>query len=208
MNQLLSNASKSLNHSKPSLPVEVEDIAGSLKSELLDMLSQRNGFYALENALHVYPSQSTAYEIGLREWNENALWRDSYKDLITDCLFFAEDIFGGQFCIKKNKIYSFDPETADLEYVSDSIDGWAREIVNNYNFLTGYPLARQWQEINGSIPPKSRLLPKIPFIAGGEFKLENLYLADSIEGMKFRAEIAIQVKNLPEGTQITFDITD
>ena len=59
------------------------------------------------------------------------------------CLFFAEDIFGTQFCIKSNKIYTFDPETGSIEYIADHIEGWAEIIMKDYNVLTGYPLAHE-----------------------------------------------------------------
>lgn len=65
---------------------------------------------------------------------------------------------------------------------------------------------RQWQEQNGQLPVKKRLLPKIPFVVGGEFVLDNLHLVDAVEGMKFRADIASQIKDLPDGAQIKFDI--
>ena len=108
--------------------------------------------------------------------------------------FFAEDVFGGQFCIKDENIYTFDPETAALAYLAEDIEGWAAAIINDYEVLTGYLLAHQWQEQYGQLPPKKRLLPKIPFVAGGAFRLDNLYLADAVEGMKFRADIACQIK--------------
>jgi len=46
----------------------------------------------------------------------------------------------------------------------------------------------------------------MPFVAGGEFVLDSLYLVDIIEGMRFRADIANQIKDLPDGAQIKFDV--
>lgn len=34
-------------------------------------------------------------------------------------MFFAEDVFGGQFCIKDNQVYRFDPETGGLDVIAD-----------------------------------------------------------------------------------------
>lgn len=36
--------------------------------------------------------------------------------------------------------------------------------------------------------------------------LDNLYLADAVEGMRFRADIASQIKELPDGAQIILNI--
>ena len=92
--------------------------------------------------------------------------------------------------------------------MADDIDSWAKEVVSDYEELTGYSLAHQWQKQHGQLPTRKRLLPKLPFVAGGEFVLDNLYLADAVEGMKFRADIANQIKDLPDGAQIKFDVVD
>lgn len=208
LDKLLSNASSSLSEHEPEISGKLRSLAGSLKDDLLRMLRQRNGFYVLESALHVFPTHSSPQEIGLDDWNENALWRNAYKELAEGCLFFAEDVFGGQFCIKDNLIYTFDPETGALDYLADDMEGWAKVILSDYEVLTGYLLAHQWQQQNGQLPTKKRLLPKMPFVAGGEFKLDNLYLTDAVEGMRFRADIAYQIKDLPDGAQIKFNVTD
>lgn len=206
LEKLLKSAGPSLSDREPTLTDQLCSLAGSLANELLSMLRKRNGFYALESALHVFSSHPSKQEFGLDQWNENSLWRAHYKGMADGCLFFAEDVFGGQFCVKDSKVYTFDPETGALDYLADDIEGWARAIVSDYEVLTGYPLAHQWQERNGQVPAKKRLLPKIPFLVGGEFVLENLYLADAVEGMKFRADIANQIKDLPDGAKIKFDL--
>lgn len=208
LDKLLSNASSSLSEQEPALTDQLRRLPGSLADDLLKMLRKRNGFYALESALHVFPSHSGRQEIGLDEWNEDALWRNEFKGMADGCLFFAEDLFGGQFCIKYGRVYTFDPETGAVDYLADDIEGWAKVILNDYDVLTGYPLAHQWQERHGRLPAKKHLLPKIPFVAGGEFELDNLYLVDAVEGMKFRAGIANQIKDLPDGAHIKFNVVD
>lgn len=208
LGKLLLGASSSLSDHEPALGNQLCSLAGLFVDDLLRMLGERNGFYALESALHVFPSHSNLQEIGLGKWNDSGLWRNEYKGMADGCLFFAEDVFGGQFCIKDGKVHVFEPETGVLEYLANDIEGWAEAIVSNFEVLTGYSLAHQWQSLHGHIPANKRLLPRIPFIAGGEFTLDNLYLADSVEGMKFRAYIANQIKDMPDGSQIKFDIVD
>lgn len=206
LDKLLLNASLSLNEYEPEMLGQSRRLAGNLADQLLRMLCQRNGFYALESALHVFPTHSSQNEIGIYDWNESALWRSGYKGMADGCLFFAEDVFGGQFCIKDSKVYTFDPETGSLEYLADDIESWVQILLCDYEVLTGYPLAHQWQKQNGRLPAGKRLLPKVPFVLGGEFVLDNLYLADAVEGMRFRADIASQIKDLPDGAQIKFNI--
>ena len=134
----------------------------------------------------------------LESWNSDNLWRKDDGDLAQNCLFFAEDIFGGQFCIFNDKIYSFDPETGAKELVANQIEEWAKIILEDYNVLTGFPLAHKWQQEYGTLPINKRLLPKIPFVGGGTFTVDN-----SVKGMKVRADIAQQIYALPDGTKIT-----
>lgn len=206
LDELLSNASLSLSEHEPEMLGRSRRLAGTLADQLLGMLCQRNGFYALESALHVFPTHSNQHEIGICDWNESTLWRSGYKGLADGCLFFAEDVFGGQFCIKDSKVYTFNPETGSLEYLADDIESCAQMLLSDYEVLTGYPLAHQWQKQNGQLPAGKRLLPKVPFVLGGEFVLDNLYLADAVEGMRFRADIASQIKDLPDGGQIRFNL--
>lgn len=206
LDKLLSIASSSLSEREPELSGPIRNMAGTSAEQLFNVLRQRNGFYAFEGALHIFPSNSSQSEMGISDWNHADLWRTSYKGLADNGVFFAEDIFGGQFCIKDGSIYIFDPETGSLEYLAADVESWAEVVLHDYEVLTGYPLAHQWQKRNGPVRAGMRLLPKVPFVMGGDFSLDNLYIADAVEGMRLRADIADKIKNLPDGTQVKFSL--
>lgn len=208
LNKLLSIAQGPLAEPGTKMPRELYSLSGTLNREHVTLLEQRNGFYAFESALHLFPSYSVGSEIGVLEWNSDNLWRTSFNRLADGCFFFGEDVFGGQFCIKDDKIHIFEPETGALEFLADNFEDWASSILSDFDLLTGYSLAHRWQIQNGPIPPGKRLLPKIPFVVGGEFALENLYLVDSVKGMRFRGELAIQIKDLPDGAEIKFELVE
>ena len=105
---------------------------GILVDELLELLNFKNGFYTFENALHVFGTGSDTKEPDLRTWNEQSTWRNEYDTLANDCIFFAEDIFGVQFCIFDDNIYIFDPETGDKSLFANNIEEWANLILENY----------------------------------------------------------------------------
>jgi hypothetical protein len=208
LEKLLPIAGPRLNSVKASFLPELEKQAGSFADQLLGLLYQKNGFYGFESSLHVFPTQSTRSEISLDRWNESVCWRSAYDGMADGCLFFAEDVFGGQFALKSGGVYQFDPETARQEFVASDLEGWAEALLSDYKVLTGYPLAHQWQARYGAIPAGKRLVPKLPFVLGGQFSLDNLYLLDAVKAMRLRGSIATQIRDLPDGSAIKLEIVE
>jgi len=204
LQRLLANASEPLRQPSESRP---GFLAGDRGNELWSLLQTRNGFYAFENSLHVFPSGGQDAHT-LERWNAQTLWISHYRDLTNGCIFFAEDVFGGQFAVKSDAVHSFDPETGETEWLAADVEGWARAILDDYEVLTGHPLAHAWQERYGALVPGQRLLPKTPFVAGGAFKLANLYAADAVQGMRLRGDLAQQIREVPDGSQILIDVVE
>lgn len=179
-----------------------------LGAELFGMLKGRNGFYTFESALHVFPLTSDP-KSGLEGWNSDLLWRNEYQDLADGLLFFAEDILQDQFCLSRNKngVYRFHAETGEAQLMTDSLEKWAGIIVANYRTETGWPLLHEWQEKNGLLPRGKRLMPKTPFFLGGGYTVENLWAGNSLEGMRFKADLAIQTRELPQGSRVKLNVT-
>jgi hypothetical protein len=182
-------------------------MAGGLADDLQAFLASKNGFYAFESALHVFAA-GPSDETSLEEWNSPSLWRDQYGELDPKCLFFAEDVFGFQFAMCDDEIYSFDPETALLTPVAGNLEGWASVVLDDYDFCTGHSLAHAWQIKNGELPKGVRLHPKRQFVLGGKFELENLGPVNAVHGMCFRGYVAQKIKGLPEGTNVQFVFPD
>jgi hypothetical protein len=179
---------------------------GPAGRELLELLSVRNGFYAFESALYVRSSGVRAE--ALSGWNSHEGWRQRYGALAEGLFFFAEDIFGGQFAIRSHQVVSFDPETGDLAVVGSSLNDWAARLLSDSDLLTGYPVAHEWQRIHGPLLRDQRLIPKTPFVLGGEYTLANLYPLDASTGMEVRADLAVQIRELPDGAQVNYRVID
>jgi hypothetical protein len=180
---------------------------GKLGNELGALLCERDGFYAFESALLVRSFDSPTSPQGLVQWNSPTLWKDSYDQVFdNNIVFFAEDLFGGQFCIRAEAVWLFDPELGEYQRNADSLEAWATEIVDNPEIRTGFPLVLQWQVSHGALENGCRLVPKLPFFVGGKFEVENLYACQEVTGMRFRGAIAKQARDLPDGSQISFRV--
>lgn len=205
---LLEIGSMSIVGTRPVIDSHCQELLGSVGPSLLAALSLKNGFFAFESALHVYPANGSYPGVELGRWNASALWRAKYDNLTSGCAFFASDVFGGQFCVADDEIYIFDPETGQRKWLAASLEAWADIVLGDFRYLTGYPLAHEWQVAYGPLPPEYRLVPRIPFVVGGEFEIENLRLADPVEAMTSRAPLALRIRNLPDGARIELDDVD
>lgn len=199
---LLSHASSPLSASE----VRLTDFGlGPVGTELTRLLNARNGFFCFLSALHVFPLSEASNCIGydLETWNAQSSWREAYPSCEEGVLFFAEDVFGCQFGIARTGVLSFDAETGETTAIADTLADWADLISHESRALTGWPLAEAWQSRFGAIGVKQRLSPKVPFVLGGEFEIDNLFAVDSMESMRFRGDIARQIKEAPDGTNIS-----
>ena len=192
----------------PSIAQLARSFGDHAASLLAPLLRLKNGFYAFESALHVFPDVTAGGERGLLEWNATELWRGEYAGMADGAVYFAEDVFGAQFCVREHAVCTFDPETGEFETIARDLDEWATAVLDEYSLLTGFPLAHEWQTQHGMLPAGSRLVPKQPFVLGGEFALENLHALDAVKGMKFRADIAVQVRDLPDGASVELKVID
>ena len=174
-----------------------------LPDELCQFLVQVNGLFAFESALMIRPLVHMNNIYSVFKWNERELWKSSYgDDQIVNTQFFAEDAFGCQFGYFENQIYFFDPETGEFDLLCKTFNEWTELIVSEYRQYTGYQLMHEWQEKNGSIAQGNRLCPKLPFVLGGQYEIDNLYSIPALEGMLLRADIAVQIRDLPDGSEI------
>ena len=171
-----------------------------------EILQKKNGFFAFESALHVFSSSTVEASWGIDEWNSRSLWKSDYGGLADDIVCFSEDIFGGQFCIGVSGISRFDPETGDLDPIAHDLEGWAAKILEDYDGTTGYGTAHAWQATYGLLQPQFRLMPKRPFVVGGTSDLANLVAINSVRLMKNMGNLAQQIHDLPDGSQIEFKV--
>ena len=173
-------------------------------AELGDLLRRRNGFYAFESALHV-PHAGPG---GQEAWNSPTGWKAEWDGAWDDCWCFGEDVFGSQFALAGDEVVLADAETARREPVAGSLADWAERVLEDYDYLCGYPLARDWQERHGPLPPGKRLFPKTPFMLGGDFTVDNLGAVAAEEAMRARGEIFRQVRDLPPGAKVRLKTID
>lgn len=169
---------------------------------LLPMLRRKNGLIAFESSLLVLPATRVGAVPGLLEWNSRDGWRHNY-DISEDISFFAMDAFAGQFGICVDGVVRFDPETGVITKHSTDLEGWARMVLGDYDYETGYLAAHDWQLRNAPLGTGYRLLPKVPFILGGEYSCDNLTAWPVEDAMSQYSALHDQVTSIPDGEGLT-----
>jgi hypothetical protein len=137
----------------------------------------------------------------------NSLLQDEYGDIFKSLISFGQDLFGNQFCfdIVKNDIVFFNSETGEREVIASGYANWVNVVYERLEYFTGINALKAWL-LNNQFDFNQRLCPKVPFIMGGEFKVGNLYAGRFPDFIKAYANIARQVYNLPEGTEVKLNI--
>jgi hypothetical protein len=182
------------------------DRFGEIGASINEVLCQKNGFFCFESALRFFPSVTVESSWGITDWNEKDRWKSDFHGLADDIYCFAEELFGQQFVIFDGKIGSFEPETGELKISASSIEQWASMILLDYDHMTGYRLAHEWQLKYGPLRPRHRLMAKKPFVLGGEYSIANLASLDSLQMMKTLGNLAYQIHDLPDGAKIEFKV--
>lgn len=180
---------------------------GLIGNELLNLLRLKNGFYAFESALHIFPNGYSSGHMSLFDWNQPLLWREAYGELLpSNILFFAEDAYGNQFGIMGDEVILFFSEFAEIEVLAKTLNEWIELLLTDWRGFTGYELAHKWQIQHKPLAHGERLVPKKPFVLGGKYEVHNLYAGNAIDTMRFRGSLARQLGNLPDGTPINMRI--
>jgi hypothetical protein len=49
-------------------------------------------------------------------------------------------------------------------------------------------------------------MPKVPFFLGGQYQIDNLWAGNSLDGMRLKADLAMQTRHLPEGARVKLNV--
>lgn len=90
--------------------------------------------------------------------------------------------------------------------MGNSFSDFILKLNDDSDYYTGLPYYLKWIEQNSKLELNDRLCPKVPFVLGGEFEIDNFYSLDMEKNIEFNASIATQIINLPDGSPIKYKI--
>lgn len=144
---------------------------------------------------------------GVLRWNSAALWRQAWHGLSPQLFFFGEDIFGNQLTLVPGheNVFLWNHENSELvdllldpatllETVLQSGLGWI-------DFYVPEMLAIGQAKLL-DVPETCHLHWTQPLILNGPITLANTSVLEAISHLKFHAQLWIQLRELPPGTEI------
>lgn len=173
-----------------------------------DFIKNFGDGYFFNNALHLYgfSKENEFHDLYYR----NHFFKNKYSwvENINHIICFGEDIFGNQFVHYLEGFGIFFIETSEIEFISKDFSGWLRLITEDIDYYTGESLAIEWFQQNGKLEFYERLIPKKPFVLGGDYEIFNLYNKNFEYIVGFMSDIARQIHNLPNGSKIDIEIME
>ena len=110
----------------------------------------------------------------------------------------------------EGKIWRLSPEDVYCDVVANN-DAEYKDLIEDPEFMEDWTmenLVSFAREKLGSLSDTRKYCLKIPGILGGEYGGDNLGTAPLEEIIAFSGDIAKQIRDLPDGTQIKIEISD
>jgi hypothetical protein len=182
--------------------IEDVEILPDLPGDLVRLLNDTNGFILHEGAVHVRGA------CGSPDWHSlRAAWRGErafhllYDEVQPSDIPFAQDQLGDQFLIRDGVILRLAAETGDLKRIAANLEEFLRQAGRDPEGFLNVGL-------NHKLEPGQLLHAFPPFCfqdTGMEVSFRGLP-ADQV--IQFHANLAKQIRDLPDGGQIELNVTD
>ncbi|HTK75675.1 MAG TPA: hypothetical protein VL371_10490 [Gemmataceae bacterium] len=190
-------------------PIDDEPLLARLPTSLADLLRQMNGFIQLHGGLHVRGACLQPAWHSLREaWAGGSAFHRFYPHVRRKDVPFAEDCMGDQFLLRSGRVYKLAAETGALEPMNVSLAAFFQAVAADpVEFLSLHPLIK-FQHDGGRLEPGQLLGAFPPFCCKQSADGVSLAAIPTGERRRFLADLAAQVRDLPEGAEIEFEIAD
>jgi hypothetical protein len=188
-------------------PIDDAEQLAVLPEPLASVLRQVNGFVRYQGGLHVRGAciapawhALRVASIGPRAFHE------LYWDVRPSDIPFAEDCMGDQFLLRDDVVLRLSAETGGLESLAMGVvEFFSKAEDDPLEFLQMHPLM-QFQAEGGRLAPGELLGAFPPFFVQQAGEGVSLRAIPTEERRGFLADVARQVRDMPDGGFIQFEI--
>jgi len=190
-------------------PLDDHELLARLPANLARLLQQINGFIQYGGGLHIRGACREPDWHSLRDaWDgEAAFWR-LYPEVRQGDVPFAEDCMGDQFLLRNGVAHKLVAETGEVETIGVGLrEFFEAAAADPVEFLSLHPLL-QFQQEGGRLEPGQLLAAFPPFCIKESAEGVSLAAISAGERRRFLADLADQLRDLPDGAKIDFRVVD
>jgi hypothetical protein len=177
------------------------EILRELPAELVRILSDTNGFVLREGALHVRGASLSPEWHSLRvAWRGPSAFHTLYETVRPTDIPFAQDQVGDQFLLRDGRVLRLSGETGDVEPLADRLEDFFSRVSEDIEGFLNVGLAHTMQ-------PGQLLLAYPPFVFRESGTGASLKPVRAGEVILFHADLARQIRDLPNGGQVELKFT-
>lgn len=190
-------------------PIDDVEILTRLPKGLAGLLQQLNGFIQFHGGLHVRGACLAPAWHSLRDaWlGENAFHR-LYPEVEPADIPFAQDCLGDQFLLREQQVWRLLGETGELEALAVSFREFLEQAqADPVEYLSLAPLLK-FQEDGGTLEAGQQLSAYPPFCMDQSAQGVHLAAVPAEERRRFLANLAAQIRDVPDGGSIEFKVVD
>lgn len=177
------------------------EILPELPPDLVRLLSDTNGFILHEGALHVRGAVLTPEWHSLRAaWRGPKAFHSLYDDVRPSDIPFAQDQVGDQLLIREGTVLRLSAETGEIARLADSLRDFFVGVSSDIEGFLNVGLKLRMQ-------PGQLLHAYPPFCMRESGAGASLKSVPASEVILFHADLAKQIRDVPDGGQVEFKVT-
>jgi hypothetical protein len=188
-------------------PIDDPEMLERLPTEYRDLLARANGYVAYYGGLHVRGACHTPEWHSLRAaWDgERALHR-LWPTVLPEDIPFAQDALGDQFVLRGGHVHRLAAETGELESLGVDLVGFDAAVhADPVEYLNLAPL-EAFRAEGGVLQPGQLLSVYPPYCVDNADAGRSFRAIAAADRLGFLASLAAQLRDLPDGTAVKFDI--
>jgi len=171
------------------------EVLRELPPELVRILAETNGFILHDGALHFRGASLTPEWHSLRAaLHGESAFHTLYDRIRTTDIPFAQDQVGDQFLLRDGAVLRLSAEVGEVEPLADSLEDFIRRLKDIEGFLN--------VGLRHTMQPGQLLLAHPPFCLQGSGAGAALRPVPASEVILFHADIARQIRDVPDGGQV------
>ena len=188
-------------------PIDDPEMLERLPSEYRDLLARANGYIAYHGGLHVRGACLAPEWHSLRAaWDGERAVHRLWPTVLPNDVPFAQDALGDQFVLRGGQVHRLAAETGELVSLGVDLVGFDAAVrADPVEYLNLAPL-EAFRAEGGVLQPGQLLSLYPPYCVDSPDTHRSSRAIAAADRLGFLSLLAARLRDLPDGSTVTFDI--